>query len=898
MKKAILLIMLALTAALWALSLPDEVAWYPLHDGEGTEAKEGLNRLPPAKITGSFWMSRDGLKLIDFGGMKVSRQAQVVLPPIEFDGEFSIAVWLSAYWWNENWGAICFRSDATYGIRNNLNHPGQIHFKVKDKKTKRGANLYSGTVLDKRTWHHVVATFKPGKSMRIYIDGKLDAERNEGVPTTLDHDKETFHLGRTGKTNCFSGVLSNLRFYKRAITEDEVKALWKSENRFGLPVLEEDKFSQQGKVVAKLPGVEVFEGGAMLMHAGKADFALNTLYAYPQEPYMGSNLLAPAMVKDCEKGWQPKVKQGKNEISVTAQGAFYSLERKIATLGDGRIRMVDTITNLTQEDQAVVFSHYLQPQSAIKDWYLHGEEKSLSASESRMPPTNPTGWFSTGEDAMAWVVEDDIFRCHLEASVKVRDNGRNLCTFGSRRIGVPAGGKREFVMTFYPEKGDFFDFLNRLRKDWQVPEVTLPGPFITVRTLLRRSEVYRGLAADPAAMKAYFTRRNARTFTINPWFNYWDGMAFKTKEEFRDHVQKVMKTIRATIPDALFLASMETYTYYLTEEDFTTPAPEGFDWHKATPATYKRVMESPFRDSATLSHSGKLELYPDKDEDGAVRKGLKLQVHPVIGNYFYKRRLEEYKFLFDEVGLDGVYQDMFGYSSANATIHTKWDGFSISVLPNGKISSKFTHLGPLTAPARANWLRYILSRNKIALCNFGAPTTREMQTIPYMNFCEAAGNGIGRQDLDSIPPDASGVVMNQLTTPMGYGPHRAEEENGPRLLARVRAYLRYGALYVHTSVRNTFPSDGEKGGEYGPINHSYPITPVELHRGWVKGRERIVSCVSYSTKWDRKEKPVALRFDANGRSIPLDGAAVITGKPGDWNISVKINDWKDFLIIE
>jgi hypothetical protein len=173
-----------------------------------------------------------------------------------------------------------------------------------------------------------------------------------------------------------------------------------------------------------------------------------------------------------------------------------------------------------------------------------------------------------------------------------------------------------------------------------------------------------------------------------------------------------------------------------------------------------------------------------------------------------------------------------------------------------------------------------------------------MQTIPYMNFCEAAGNGIGRQNLDTVPPEASGVVMNQLTTPMGYGPHRAEEENGPRLLARVRAYLRHGALYVHTSVRNSFPQDGEKGGEYGPINHSYPITPVELHRGWVKGRERIVSCVSYKTTWERAEKPIALRFDANGRSIPLDGAAVITGKPSEWDISVKINDWNEFLIIE
>ena len=261
MKNTIVLLLIVVSFLAVALPLPDEVAWYPLNEGKGTETREALNRLPPAKITGSFWMNRDGLNLIDFGGMKASRQAQVTLPSIEFDGEFTIAVWLSAYWWNENWGAICFRSDATYGIRNNMSRPGQIHFKVKDKNAKKGANLFSGTVLDKTTWHHVVATFTPGKSMRIYIDGRLDAERTEGVPVTLDHDKERFRLGRTGEANCFSGVLSNLHLYSRALTADEVKALWKSENRFGLPALEEELFAAQGKVAAHLPGVDVMEGG-------------------------------------------------------------------------------------------------------------------------------------------------------------------------------------------------------------------------------------------------------------------------------------------------------------------------------------------------------------------------------------------------------------------------------------------------------------------------------------------------------------------------------------------------------------------------------------------------------------------------------------------------------------
>ena len=137
MKKLALFLLLAICALANALTLPDEVAWYPLHDGDGNEAKEAFDRLPPAKITGSFWMSRDGLNLIDFGGMKNSRQAQVDLPPVEINGEFSIAIWVSAYWWNENWDAICVKNDATYGVKNNQNHrPNHVQGEGQERKAR------------------------------------------------------------------------------------------------------------------------------------------------------------------------------------------------------------------------------------------------------------------------------------------------------------------------------------------------------------------------------------------------------------------------------------------------------------------------------------------------------------------------------------------------------------------------------------------------------------------------------------------------------------------------------------------------------------------------------------------------------------------------------------------
>ena len=893
--KPLLASLFFLAFAVAAAPIPGEIAHYPLQDGVGTIAKEAANRLPPIQIKRSFWTTKDGVPLIDFGGMKKSREAYAELPPVDFDGEFTIAFWVSAYWWKENWAPLVYRSDATYGIRCNRNHPGQLHFRVKDPGSKRGINLMSNAVLDQNHWYHVAAVFKPGEYMRIFIDGALDNEATLNIPKTIAADKNRFRLGGSGRDNYFAGVLCNLHLYKRALDADEIAQLRASENRYDLGA--DAALPESGPVACTLQGrVAIHQAGGMTVAVGDAKYRLDSLYSYPATPAMGFNHLAADAVKGGEAAWKPAVSADGSTARITARGASLRLTRTVTVLEDGRIRIQDTFQNPTKEDQAVLFEHRLSSAQPVAQWTLHGVDQARSPGDARQPSANPTGFFSQGKSSLGWVVEDDIFRCHLSAAVRDLKGGRRLFSFGSRRIGVPAGKSHTLEFTLYPcASPDYYDFLNRLRRDWQVPLVTLPGPFGSLRTAAQRSEVFRRLAADPAAMKREFETRNMRVITLNPWFHYWDGAVFASNDDYKRHMQKVMPIIRAANPEAKFLASLETYTYCLQDEDFGVPAPEGFSWETITPGTAARLKASPWVDSTHVNPAGKFSLYPMSAFEGRRVPSLPLSVYPALGNHFFKVRLKEFDFLLDEVGLDGIYQDMFGFSAPTNLLRDRWDGFTVSANPQGRIEKRFTHLGPLTAKARAVWLRHILGKGKLALTNFGAPTTRELQTIPYMNFCEAAGRGVGHQDLKSIPPDASGVSMNQLSTPLGYGPHRVEEIDPVAVMARVRAYLRYGCLYVHTSVRNRFP---EGQGGYGPVNHSFPITPVELHRGWVKGKERIVSCVSCTTTWDKPAKPVVLRFDAIGNPVPAGDAATITGRPGAWDITVKIDDWKEFCILE
>ena len=895
----LLAVMLITAGVSWQLAAK-EIAHYTLRDGQGTLAAEKGNKLPPGKIRNSFWMKMDGCKLMDFGGMKHSKNASVELPKIDFTGEFSIAIWVRAYWWQDNWAPIVFRSDNTYGLRNNKNNPGQLHFRVKDKNVKRGANLMSDTILERNRWYHIAVTFTPGKSMRLYINGRLDAEMTERIPQNLAVDKNKFRLGGTGKNNFFAGTLSDLHFYDHALTEQEIMKLYRNENRFGTAVESLFPYPEKGKVVATLgKNLKVYSSGALALKSGNNEYRIDSIYSYPDKPVMNFNAFTAAPIKEGEKSWQVKTREIDNAtVEITAAGSKYSVKRLVKALPDGRVNIKETFTNITDSDQGLVFFHRINPQTPVTNWNLYGQENAFSAGDGRIMSANPTIYIAQGNDAVAIVAEDDIFRCHLNSSVIDLKKGKKRFDFGCR-FGIPAGKSHTLEYTLYSMKGDYFDFLNRLRKDWKVPVLTLNGPYGLVRTAAQRSEVYRAHLADENKFRKAFERRNMKIITLNPWFHYWDGTVFATREEFKKHMQQVMKNIRKVNPEAKFLASLETYTYCLGETDFSDKADPGFSWTKLTDATVKRVMNSPWRDSATPSATRPIGLAPIGKIEGTERRpGLNLKVHPVRGNHFYKVRMEEFDFLIDEVGFDGIYQDMFGFSAPHSVIYNSWDGFTVALKPDGTIANKMTHLAPLTAPGRADWLRKIIGKGKIALTNFGAPTTRELQTIPYYNFCEAAGRGVGRQNLDSIPPDSSGCVMNQLSTPLAYGPHRHEEIDAVRLMARVRAYLRYGCLYIHTSFRNSFPETGPNSGEYGPINHMYPITPVELHRGWVKGKERIVSCVSYKTLWNRAEKPAALRFDAVGRAVPVKDAVKISGKPGAWQIEVKINDWKEFLILE
>jgi hypothetical protein len=192
----------------------------------------------------------------------------------------------------------------------------------------------------------------------------------------------------------------------------------------------------------------------------------------------------------------------------------------------------------------------------------------------------------------------------------------------------------------------------------------------------------------------------------------------------------------------------------------------------------------------------------------------------------------------------------------------------------------------------------------------------EMQALPVFRFMEAGSTARSTAwNVGQKPPLRSHLCKGHFDAPIGLGV--PSSLIGPQDKARhaqiitkaVIFFLRHGLLYYHYSSVNaganpegTFatdvvPKQGPGAGGYGPVNHMFPMTPVELHAGWIVGRERTVACVSGAYRWAPARRPNVLVFDIRGRRVkdPL----VEVNREGDgWRVALTLEDWAEIAVIE
>ena len=137
----------------------------------------------------------------------------------DWSGGWSVAFWVKLNSWDENWQTAIKKGDS-YSFERDFNNDSlQFFFQGSE------GSAFSPRKVDlvpDGTWHHIAGTYD-GTDQSIYLDGELfDTVSNPGaMPITTDN----ITIGSAGGNRYFNGCFDDVRFYNKALTEEEVAAL-------------------------------------------------------------------------------------------------------------------------------------------------------------------------------------------------------------------------------------------------------------------------------------------------------------------------------------------------------------------------------------------------------------------------------------------------------------------------------------------------------------------------------------------------------------------------------------------------------------------------------------------------------------------------------------------------
>lgn len=854
------------------------VAHYTFDEGEGSVARDVSGNGNDGRILGATYATHGNGSCLEFDGIDDYVDCGGA-PSLDLRGTVTIEAWV-------------------YPERRVTGEPGILgkHFEsyllsyYADGKcwwyVSGGGNNAKG-LLTADSWHHLAGVFD-GTSMTLYIDGSA-ADSHSSKASQIKPGQH-FLIGAVlgdasatdpayVRTAYFPGKIDEVRVYNRALAADEVRAQFERGVKDLQLAAEYAPGDAQAEIAGAAMHVRATANGQLQIDTGNAVYLVETTFSYPGE-HAGRNRFAAA-IDQCEPEWQPKLEAvGPSALRLLARGSRYEVERAVDISQADRINICDTVTNLGEEPVGVIIKNSLTALSPFDKAFTPGGAE------------NPSIFLAAKTGALGILATDDVSRIRFEPSLGLP---ANQARFTVSNIAVTASERFSWRLYMLNRNADYFDFVNVIREDLQT-NFTIEGPFAFF-------DVGSPILHDAGKLKAYLERRKLGIAALSPWLDYDPGTfdCVWTRDEYKARMQEAAHLIKQADPNVKCIGCIET--------DWVTIFPDKLPGGDKLPrhgtgsglldAEQTRIVEQsglPWLDSVKRRPDGnfELELYARGGKPQTA-----LSVYPRIGNYQYRFLMDQVKFLLDEVGLDGFYIDEFNQGwRGGIPSYEGWDGISVEIdSRTGRISRKFVDCSLAGRGARVNLCRYALDRGKIVVANTYATAYAE-QSLPVYRFSETQGSFDPMAIPDGAePPGIADIFRGNLATPIGLGIVGVPEKHDTahRIMKAVIAYLRHGALYYHYAIED-IPESGDGSGEYGPINHLYPITPTGLHKGWIEGKERTITAISGDFFRSGPNPPLAHRFDLNGREILANFE--ITQEDGGYKVQVRIKDWAEIVVIE
>lgn len=111
---------------------------------------------------------------------------------------------------------------------------GKPYFYISDDGVEANLTALNGnTTLVAGTWYHLAAVFDAGQSMKLYVNGILDAELTTSVPASIHASTAKFMIGIKDENGSpsyrvpFDGLIDEVQVYNDALTLIEIRSLAK-----------------------------------------------------------------------------------------------------------------------------------------------------------------------------------------------------------------------------------------------------------------------------------------------------------------------------------------------------------------------------------------------------------------------------------------------------------------------------------------------------------------------------------------------------------------------------------------------------------------------------------------------------------------------------------------------
>jgi VCBS repeat-containing protein len=144
-------------------------------------------------------------------------------PELEITGNLTIEFWMYRTGAVADWQRIVGKGTEnvrTFGVWMETDDSNRIHFQQFHSRNDPIVGLYSNSTIQSDRWYFVAATVE-GSSVKIYIDGTLDAQGSRlGVPTA---ETAPLIFGQIpGIHDFYSGRLDEVAIYNRALSAAEI----------------------------------------------------------------------------------------------------------------------------------------------------------------------------------------------------------------------------------------------------------------------------------------------------------------------------------------------------------------------------------------------------------------------------------------------------------------------------------------------------------------------------------------------------------------------------------------------------------------------------------------------------------------------------------------------------